>query len=144
MGITEQKINLWVVGSSRIRYDEAFKKSLTKMWSAMFLREVCDDPYRFESLCQEFGFDRGSALELSLKVVSRRGNLRNFCLVSQLLIFIELWWTLMSCCYFSLCLSRTQALEKYWWYPPLALVLANRLSDAAKDDIKPLLALPRH
>ena len=82
VGLTEREINLWVMGSSKIRNNAHFSRSLTRMWSALFMKELCAHPDHFDELCHCFGFERGAALELSSYLASRCSNLRNFCHVS--------------------------------------------------------------
>jgi hypothetical protein len=78
--LTEQKLNLWIIG--KLRSNVEFANIITRAWSALFIKELIKDPENFERYCREFGFDRAMATELCATFTSRCGNLKNFCNVS--------------------------------------------------------------
>lgn len=79
IGLLEGELNRWVRGT---RLNADFNQKLRRLWSALFMKDVCLKPNLFEEICKRYGFDRGMALELSGALATRCTNLRSFCQVS--------------------------------------------------------------
>lgn len=93
-GITEGRLAHWLVGNlDRERRHltaaaAAVDSALTRVWSAMFLRDLLRDPDAVDLLAQRYGTQRTHALDLAETTAARCGNLRNFCRVSILLLLL--------------------------------------------------------
>lgn len=96
-GITEGRLAHWLVGNlDRERRHlttaaAAVDSALTRVWSAMFLRDLLRDPDAVDLLAQRYGTQRTHALDLAETTAARCGNLRNFCRVSILLLLLLLF-----------------------------------------------------
>ncbi|KAK3908554.1 Protein GlcT [Frankliniella fusca] len=80
LGLRSEMLTEWVVGNPTVRKISEFTSTLTRLWSAMVIREMLKDPDHFEELCIAYGFDRSSALELTSSLASRCQNLKNVSL----------------------------------------------------------------
>ncbi|KAK3932716.1 Envelope glycoprotein gp160 [Frankliniella fusca] len=48
LDLTRQNIDMWLLGNPRLRKDGNFTAKLTKMWSALCMRDVCANPSMLE------------------------------------------------------------------------------------------------
>ncbi|XP_052131077.1 uncharacterized protein LOC127751479 [Frankliniella occidentalis] len=113
LGVTKSELDLFLRANSKIRKNKSFCDRIKKLWTALYAKELFLRPGQFEELCQRFGFDRGEAIEISSTLASRCANLKNFCV----------------------------ALQKLWWYPPLATAVISKLNDACEDELRPFLEI---
>ncbi|KAK3909618.1 Helicase POLQ-like [Frankliniella fusca] len=116
LGITEAKLNIWLrsrYAGNIIKKDPSFPSRLRRLWSAMFLNDIVTSPEKYDAICSKYGFCRGMSVELISGTTNRLTGLKNFCL----------------------------ALDKFWWYSPLASSLIKRLGESSDEELRPLLAL---
>ena len=115
IGLNEETVTEWVVGNPSVRRNKKFNGMLTRLWSALFVKELLNKPENFEELCLAYGIDRPSALEMTSSLASRCQNLKSLC----------------------------AKLNNFWWYPPLATSIMKK-QDTGMETIDHIFLVPGH